>query len=271
MRIGRISKYFLLFILISISYVNTSSDSEVQRIADTVLVTQILDMSLLSSVEGGGYTEYIFEVVGEVWNSDANSITIEHPNTCGFGVFFNPIKVPGETAVYSSFACGDAITPITYSPGSTNYSTFGGIIAESSTSTSLPDGVYEITLGDPSTVAYLEKVTLLVTFMSVTNGEVSFEFSPPTSDWSKTIDSSFTSFESSTTTISDSKITESKIDQSTETSTLPISSTSSEGTDTQKENEKPEVVSETLNFNFATFLIGFLFLTGFRVMMKRYN
>lgn len=265
MRIGTKSKvYFLLFFFSFSLLASNTINSQSPPVPDTVLETRILEISLNRSNNGTGFSEYIFAVIGEVWNKNDNSVSIEHRDTCGFGVQINPMKIPDGVTVYSSIGCGDAITTITYSPGTTNYSVIGAITVQSSTSTSLPDGFYEITLGDPSRGVYDETVTFVKTSMTVSEGEITFNYSVTDLEWGNTYSSSIYDLDPVSTTVTSSEAT------FTPTETSLVSETiSSAPSDLQKENDKPDVVSETLNFNFGTFLISILLLTGFRLFIKR--
>lgn len=178
---------FLILILFAtqIQLAQSASHPEV----DNQLTTRVTSVSIGNSNKGTGYTTFEVIYEAEIWNRYDTSIEIQHSNTCKFHLVIDPPTISDGTRIYNSIACGEAITHVNYSPGLTIISGNTELLIEDSSIDSLPDGSYELTLGDPNSWSYKDDVSFVKAFMNLSNGVVEFSSDKVPTYWNVITDS----------------------------------------------------------------------------------
>lgn len=271
MRIWNVIPLILAVILL-IPTTATSKSDQFQNVYDTPLITRIAnidyDFTDVDSIDG----KFRFSATVEVLNQQEESITITHPDTCGFTMTVNSLEINPEATIYNSESCGDALTEITYGSGLTQ-TEMSVVFTSEVVSDKIPDGRYSLTYGQPSAI-YNELVTFIETVMIVADGLIIIQGEILPDEWA-TLHDNLTSV-SNTETIESSESTSYIVttdEQGSVTTLIVIDNrTTLEQTTENTSNpdgDTPDVASETLDFNVLWSIFTFTGLVFINLIRKR--
>ncbi|MCE7736241.1 MAG: hypothetical protein GPJ54_15275 [Candidatus Heimdallarchaeota archaeon] len=271
MRIWNVIPIILTMILL-IPTATTSRSDQLDPVYDTPLITRIANIDYDFADVDSNDGKFRFNAKVEVLNQQEESITITHPDTCGFAITVKSLETNPEATIYNSESCGDALTEITYTTGFTQTET-SVVFTSELASDKIPDGRYSLTYGQPSSI-YNELVSFIETVMIVVEGLILIqsEILPP--EWATLHDNSTTV--SKTVTIDSSETTSYFVttdEQGSVTTLIVIDNRTeveqmSENTSTG-DGDTPAGASETLDFNILWSIFPFTGLVFVNLIRKR--